>query len=71
MEYCTQFKDMMRVEAEVIEESISFHQYCNHFSNTDAAIADFLTKYGWLMRTMYCKCKCPYKQECDLQNQGL
>ena len=71
MDTCTHFKGLMIAEAEIIKESIEFHKYCNHFETTDEAISDFLSKYGWIMRTMYCKSACPNKNICDLQNQGL
>jgi len=61
---CTHLREFLDSQIIVIETHIDRHKWFNHINDRDLAIADFITKYGWLMRDYYCNYICPESSGC-------
>ena len=68
---CTNLQKLLEVEREVIERHIDMHKWCNHIENREEAICDFIKKYAWLMKEMYCGTQCDKKEECNLAKEFI
>lgn len=65
-ERCECVSEILRVERNVILEHIDKHKWCNKFENDEEAIADFIQRYAWLMREVYCGAMCSFREECKV-----
>jgi hypothetical protein len=63
---CDQLKDLLHVEGKIIQRHIDRHKWFQHIPDKNAAVIDFVEKYGWLMREIYCENLCPKKGECHV-----
>lgn len=61
-------QQFLTIEIELIERHIDKHKWFNHIADRDAAIADFIEKYGWLIRDCYCSYTCPNRNQCQIKN---
>lgn len=61
---CKHFSDLMKIQIDIIQRHIGEHQYFQHITDRNKAVADFIIKYAWLMRETYCLA-CPDKKECE------
>ena len=61
---CTKLPDLLKVETRIIHEHISEHKWFNGIQNEDEAIIDFINKFGWLMRELYCEYICEERENC-------
>jgi len=61
---CIHLKDLLKEEAEVITRHLE--EFMTNFNLEDDSEAknEFIMKYGWIMREMYCDL-CPDKKDCD------
>lgn len=67
---CTNLSKFLQTEIEIIEKHIDKHKWFNHIENKDEAIADFILKFGWLMRDYYCRFICPHFNECFMNSKN-
>lgn len=67
---CTNLKNLLFVERQVIEDNIDYHAWCNKIEDKTLAKVDFIDKYGWIMKTVYCKGVCPHSATCELISYG-
>ena len=65
MRKCTNVKAILEAEREVIKAHLNRHKWYNHIKDEEAAIIDFIWKYAWLMREIYCGKLCKINQKCD------
>lgn len=63
---CVNLKGLLSVEYEIIQNNIEYHAWCNQFEDKEQAKIDFIRKYGWIMKEVFCKGVCPYRESCDL-----
>jgi len=61
---CENLAKLLEEQELVIRRHISKHKYYAHKENMEEAIQDFIDKYGWLMREMYCNSSCVKSKEC-------
>lgn len=55
---CVKFDELLKIESEVINNHSPEHAWCNHISDQNMAMIDFIEKYGWIMKEVFCKtCK--------------
>lgn len=66
---CDKLADFLSIELKIIEEHIDRHKWFNHIENKDEAVADFVKKYGWLMRCVYCNYVCSNSGECKIPRE--
>jgi len=62
--YCKHIKDILEIEREVIIDHISKHKWYNQIESDSDAIFDFVHKYAWLMREVFCGVMCKYRHDC-------
>lgn len=68
MNKCENLKAFMSTQVDVINRHIDEHKWFQHIENKNDAVEDFLNKYGWLIRCMYCNYCCPYSNQCIIKN---
>jgi hypothetical protein len=61
---CKHTKDFLQIEMEIIEEHIDRHKYFRSIINREYAIVDFINRYAWIMREVFCGFMCPQREEC-------
>lgn len=66
---CEKLADLMKAQLEVINRHVDEHKWFQHIPDQDKGVADFIDKYGWLMREMYCNHACSLKETCSLINR--
>lgn len=69
MIYCKNLKDFLTLEKHIIEKHIDYHKWCNHISDENSAVCDFIEKYGWIIREVYCNANCSQSEECELRKE--
>ena len=69
IECCDQLHVVMKVQTGIINKHIDEHKWCNHIEDRNEAIADFVGKFGWIMRETYCNTSCAHKDICMLRKQ--
>jgi len=67
--YCKHLDEILKVERSIIEEHIKKHKWCNRIKDPNVGIVDFVHKFAWLMREVYCGAMCPYKHDCGVNSQ--
>ena len=61
---CDKLDEFMKAQISVIEKHIGAHKWFQHIPDKEAGVKDFIEKYGWLIREMYCGYACPNKDKC-------
>lgn len=68
---CDKLKDLLHVEGKIIQRHIDRHKWFQHIENKNTAVIDFIEKYGWLMRELYCENLCDKKGDCEAFKQTI
>lgn len=63
---CNKLKDLLHVEGNIIKRHIDRHKWFQHIDDKNLAVVDFIEKYGWLMREIYCENLCERKGDCEV-----
>jgi len=63
---CTHLREFLEAEMEVMQKHIQNHKWFQHIQDDNEAYQDFILRYGWLMREMYCGFACPDRDQCPL-----
>jgi len=63
---CIKLVKLLDIEKKIISRHIDEHKWLNHISNLDEGIADFIQKFGWIMKEMYCEAICDKKEDCEI-----
>ena len=69
MEYCNNLKEFLKLEKHVIEKNIDYHKWCNGIEDKEEAVYDFITKYAWIMREVFCNSNCKHSGSCELKKE--
>lgn len=70
-EMCTHLKDLVSAELSIIERNIDKHKWLRHIEDKNEAVADFIEKYIWVVREMYCGYVCKDKDNCILAQEFI
>ncbi len=68
---CIHLDDLLKVETKLIKKHIDKHQYFNHIKNHNEGIRDFINKFGWLFRELYCGYVCKDRYYCELAKEYI
>lgn len=68
---CSHLSDFLCRLEKIIELHISEHKWFNGIEDPEKAVADFIDKYVWIPRKMYCKSLCKEKEKCENYKQYL
>jgi hypothetical protein len=63
---CDHLAEFLKCEIEIIKRHLEKHKWYNSIPGENEGIADFIEKYGWLMRELYCGYTCPDRATCKL-----
>jgi len=63
---CEKLKELLEAELRVIGNHIDDHKWFQHIDDENEGVKDFIKKYGWIMREMYCGFACPDRENCEL-----
>ncbi|NLA75521.1 MAG: hypothetical protein GX846_08665 [Deltaproteobacteria bacterium] len=63
---CIRLKEILEAEIEIIERHIDDHKWFMQMEDRNAAIADFIEKYGFIMREFFCSRICEERFKCEI-----
>jgi hypothetical protein len=63
---CSQIRELLKVELSIIQKHLDEHKWFQHIEDKNMAVNDFIEKYAWLMKEMYCNFSCK-KENCELR----
>jgi len=63
MEHCERLGDLLNEERKVIERHLDKHKWYQGIEDRERAVTDFIKRYGWLMREVFCD-KCDENATC-------
>ena len=66
---CKHIREILDVERKIIIKHIEKHKWFNHFEFEHDAITDFVNKYAWLMREVFCGALCPHREVCQVSEK--
>ncbi len=64
--HCQHLQDILSIEKEIIQQHINNHKWYHGFENENDAIIDFIHRYAWIMREVFCGAMCPHRNNCRL-----
>jgi len=70
-DHCIHLKELLAVQATIIRRNIKDHKWFLHIADEAEAKQDFIEKFGWIMRELYCGHACPDRHDCELAQQYL
>jgi len=65
---CGKLNELLEVEIEIIQKHLEEHKWFQHIEDENVGTIDFVEKYGWLMKEMYCGLVCAERHQCLLAN---
>lgn len=71
MNHCQNMNELMQAQLDIIKRHIDRHKWFQHIDDRDKAIEDFIEKYAWLMREMFCLFTCPHSTNCFIREKLL
>lgn len=66
-EKCNKLRELLECQTDIIKRHLDRHKWFNEISGENEGVADFITKYGWLMRELYCGYSCQSRDNCNLK----
>lgn len=66
---CKHLRRILDSQKDIIDRHVDQHKWFQHIENRDAAICDFIEKYGFIMREFYCSRICEERFECELAQE--
>jgi len=70
-DHCTHLSELAKVQREIISRHIERHKWFSHIIDRQEAAEDFIEKFGWIMRELYCGYICAERHECEMAQQYL
>ena len=70
-DHCTELRELSKVQKRIIERHIEEHKWFLHIADRQEAIRDFIEKFGWIMRELYCGYICTTRLECSIAKDFL
>ena len=63
---CIHLQEILDAQKDIIERHVDQHKWFNQIIHKEEAIADFIEKYGFIMREFYCSRICADRFTCEL-----
>jgi len=63
---CEHLEEFLDCELSIIKRHLARHKWFNAITDENDGVSDFIKRYGWLIRELYCEYGCPAKDTCDL-----
>ena len=68
---CIHLADLLGRLGKITEVHINEHKWFRGIGSPEDAIGDFVDKFGWVARDMYCGGLCPDEKTCEMHRQYL
>jgi len=62
---CRHIQRLLAAQRKVILEHLAEHKWYQHIADENLGVLDFIAKYGFVMREMYCGFACPERHSCE------
>ncbi len=62
---CPELKDLITAEIPIVKKHLERHKWFKHIPDDNLAAIDFLERYGWIMKELYCTSGCKKKDTCE------
>ena len=62
---CVRLQEILDAQRDIIDRHVDQHKWFHHFEDREAAILDFIEKYGFIMREFYCSRICNERFNCE------
>ena len=66
IEYCSHLIEILSVQKEIIKRHIAQNKFPDSMVNDEKAMLDFIDKFAWLMRELYCGFACLDRFNCQI-----
>jgi len=63
---CINLIKLLNIEKKIIERHLKKHKWLNHIEDSNIGMMDFINKFGWIMREIYCEGVCERKGDCEV-----
>lgn len=63
---CEHLREFLDCQIDIIQRHLEKHKWFNQIPTEAEGIRDFIKKYGWLMRDLYCRHACEKRGECKV-----
>lgn len=70
MDACENLESLMKEQIIIIRRHLRNHQWYRQIENKEDAVADFVEKFGWVMREVYCD-RCTLSEGCQAYQEYL
>lgn len=67
--YCNNLSALMEIQKNIIEKHIDAHKWLNGIENREEAMQDFIDKFAWLIRELYCGYVCEKRYRCKMAKE--
>lgn len=61
---CQNLKNLLEVEGRILYRNVEGHAWLNHIPDKRDAEQDFVNRFGWIMRELYCE-MCKDNKTCE------
>lgn len=68
---CTHLRELLTAQKTIIQRHIAEHLWFQHITDKDDGIADFIKKFAWIMREIYCGYICTERLDCPIADEYL
>ena len=68
---CKDITKLLKAQRKVLLTHLAEHKWFQHIADENVGAIDFVEKYGWIMREMYCGFACPDRLNCEWAKQFL
>ena len=68
VEKCERLMTFNIIQAHILKRHIDEHKWFIHCADKNKAMTDFIQKYGFAMREIYCEL-CPFHQDCKVEKE--
>lgn len=66
MNQCTHLNDLLKAEIPLIKRHLYRHKWFKHIPDDNSAMTDFIERYGFIFREVYCGYVCVDRDKCEL-----
>ena len=70
-EACNHLNELLAAERGIIVRHLQNHKWFQQITDEQDAKVDFVKKFGWLMRELYCGYACPDRQNCKIAQEFI
>jgi len=66
---CKHLLPFAEAQLRIINKHLGDHKWFQHIENENKAVADFIDKFGWVMREFFCGYCCEHRFDCGIAKE--